>query len=194
MNARIAAALYLLSAIAVAPLGAGAAEPAGVKPIGADAKPLNVQPPKPAEPKGAENIPPLDDVKFAGLPAEQAAKEMTLPPGFKATLFAGEPDVVQPIAFCIDDRGRLWVVEGMSYPSHVGRPGATESERQWVDAAVWRYHPTRHRFEVFAEGTSNPWGVDFDEHGQCFIEACVVPHFWHIIQGARYLRQGGEHY
>src|SRR2546425_12943773 len=50
------------------------------------------------------------------LPPRDAAKAMTLPPGFKATLFAGEPDVVQPIAFCIDDRGRLWVVEGMSYP------------------------------------------------------------------------------
>src|SRR3989441_11430091 len=52
----------------------------------------------------------------APLPPRVAAMKMTLPPGFKATLFAGEPDVVQPIAFCIDDRGRLWVVEGMSYP------------------------------------------------------------------------------
>src|SRR6266404_4854190 len=64
----------------------------------------------------ADEMPPVDTFKFAGLPAEQAAKEMTLPPGFKATLFAGEPDVVQPLAFCIDDRGRLWVVEGMCYP------------------------------------------------------------------------------
>jgi hypothetical protein len=76
----------------------------------------------------------------------------------------------------------------------VGKPGAPESQRQWVDAAVWRYHPTKHVFEVFAEGTSNPWGIDFDERGQCFIEACVVPHFWHVLQGARYQRQGGEHY
>ncbi|HZV35819.1 MAG TPA: hypothetical protein VFB72_14685, partial [Verrucomicrobiae bacterium] len=58
------------------------------------------------------SAPPADVIKFAGLSPEQAAKEMTLPPGFKATLFAGEPDVAQPIAFCIDDRGRLWVAEG----------------------------------------------------------------------------------
>ena len=42
---------------------------------------------------------------------------MTVPEGFKVTLFAGEPDVVQPIAFTFDDRGRMWVVECLSYPN-----------------------------------------------------------------------------
>src|SRR3954468_11523988 len=50
------------------------------------------------------------------LPPAEAAARMKLPDGFRATLFAGEPDVVQPIAFTTDDRGRLWVCEGMSYP------------------------------------------------------------------------------
>ena len=45
---------------------------------------------------------------------------MTLPTGFQATLFAGEPDVVQPIAMAFDDRGRLWVVECLSYPGWKG--------------------------------------------------------------------------
>lgn len=90
--------------------------------------------------------------------------------------------------------GWLYGCHGVFCPSHVGKPGAPESERQWVDAAVWRYHPTEHRFEVFAEGTSNPWGIDFDERGQCWIEACVIPHLWHMIQGGRYQRQGGAHY
>ena len=44
---------------------------------------------------------------------------MTVPEGFKVTLFAGEPDVHQPIAFAIDDRGRLWVAEAYSYPIRV---------------------------------------------------------------------------
>ncbi len=52
----------------------------------------------------------------APVPARDAASKMTLPEGFKVTLFAGEPDVVQPIAFAFDDRGRLWVVECLSYP------------------------------------------------------------------------------
>src|SRR5688572_18029657 len=50
------------------------------------------------------------------IPPAAAAKAMTVPKGFKATLFAGEPDLVQPIAFTFDARGRLWVVECLSYP------------------------------------------------------------------------------
>lgn len=51
------------------------------------------------------------------MPAQQAADQMQLPPGFSTTLFAGEPDVVQPIAMAIDPRGRLWVIECTSYPN-----------------------------------------------------------------------------
>ena len=67
---------------------------------------------------GAADAPdlPFDKIKFAGLPPEQAAKEMTLPPGFIAKLFAGEPDVRQPIAMALDDRGRLWIAEAYTYP------------------------------------------------------------------------------
>ena len=62
-----------------------------------------------------------------------------------------------------------------------------------IDAGVWRFHPTRRDFEVFAWGSSNPWGVDFDARGQAFITACVIPHLYHVIQGGRYERQAGEH-
>ncbi len=63
--------------------------------------------PKPAAP---------DQYAHSGLSPEDAARAMTVPPGFKVTLFAGEPDVVQPIALAIDDRGRLWVAEAYTYP------------------------------------------------------------------------------
>ena len=52
----------------------------------------------------------------APAPLAESARRMKLPEGFTATLFAGEPDVTQPIGFCIDDRGRLWVAEGKTYP------------------------------------------------------------------------------
>src|SRR4051794_37924010 len=42
-------------------------------------------------------------------------KLITVPPGFNVTLFAGEPDVQQPISMCFDDRGRLWVAECYTY-------------------------------------------------------------------------------
>jgi hypothetical protein len=44
------------------------------------------------------------------LPPKEAAASIKLPPGFKATLFAGEPDVVQPMSMAFDNRGRMWVV------------------------------------------------------------------------------------
>jgi len=49
------------------------------------------------------------------MPLAEVAGNVTAPPGFHATLFAGEPDVRQPIAMAFDDRGRLWVVENYTY-------------------------------------------------------------------------------
>jgi putative membrane-bound dehydrogenase-like protein len=244
---------------------------------------------------------PSDVLKFAGLSPEEAAQAMTVPEGFKVTLFTGEPDVMQPIAMAIDDRSRVWVAEAYTYPirqpegegkdrivifedsdgdgksdkrkvfieglnlvsglelgfggvwvgaapyllfipdkdgddvpdgepetlldgwgyhdthetlngfiwgpdgwlygchgvftySRVGKPGTPAAERVPINAGIWRYHPTKHVFEVFAHGTSNPWGVDFNEYGQCFLTACVIPHLYHVVQGGRYERQGGQHF
>jgi len=251
-------------------------------------------------PRKAAPLPP-DVYKYAGLPPDKAAEAMTVPEGFTVSLFAGEPDVMQPIAFCLDDRGRLWVAEAYSYPvrrddkdakdrivifedskgtghfdkrtvfmeglnlvsglevgfggvwigaapyllyvpikegedkpagpaqklldgwhyedthetlnsftwgpdgwlygchgvfthSLVGKPGTPAKERTPINAGVWRYHPTKHIFEVFAHGTSNPWGLDFDKHGQLFVTACVIPHAFHIVQGGRYDRQANDHF
>jgi len=48
---------------------------------------------------------------------EEAVAEMTLADGFKVNAWAGEPMVTQPIAFCWDDRGRLWAAENRDYES-----------------------------------------------------------------------------
>jgi len=48
-------------------------------------------------------------------PPEEALGRFTLPPGFRISLFAHEPDVRQPIALTTDSRGRLWVAECYSY-------------------------------------------------------------------------------
>lgn len=248
-----------------------------------------------------EMVPERDVFQYAGLSPEEAARAMTLPEGFQVTLFAGEPDVRQPIAMALDDRGRLWIAEAYDYPirrkegesrdrilifedttgdgryderkvfieglnlvsglelgfggvwvgaaphllfipdrdgddqpdgppeilldgwgyqdthetlnaliwgpdgwlygchgvftrSYVGKPGTPREDRIPLNAAIWRYHPTRHQFEVFAHGTSNPWGVDFNDVGDAFCTACVIPHLFHIIQGARYHRQSGQHF
>jgi putative heme-binding domain-containing protein len=78
--------------------------------------------------------------------------------------------------------------------SAVGKPGTPEADRTRINAGIWRYHPVRHVFEVFSEGTSNPWGVDFNDLGHAFQTACVIPHLYHVIPGARYQRQAGQHF
>ena len=234
------------------------------------------------------------------VPTKDAAARMTVPAGFNVTLFAGEPDVVQPIAMTFDDRGRMWVVECLSYPkwradgkggdrvtifedtdgdgthdrrtvfldngsnlsgielgfggvwlcsvpnlvfvpdrdgddkpdrppevvldgwnfkdtkhnifnslgwgpdgwlygcngiqarSKVGKPGTPEKDRAYMDCGVWRYHPTRKVFEPVAHGTTNPFGLDWDEHGEMFITNCVIDHLWHVVPGGHYQRMYGQ--
>ena len=236
-----------------------------------------------------KNAQPVIEKPFTPL---EAAKTMQVPKGFNVTLFAGEPDIKQPIAFCIDDRGRLWVAEANNYPdkkagkkdriiiledtdgdgrhdkrivfydkleyvsgievgfggvwvmsipnfyfipdadyngvpdgepvvlldgfgthanSHTiangfawgpdgwlygthgitnwslpGKPGTPKEKRRRFEGGVWRYHPVRHMWEPFAIGTTNPWGIDWNEYGHAFVCNCVNPHLFHIIQGAHY--------
>lgn len=247
-----------------------------------------------------------DSQKAGDLPTSPAEslKKLTLPPGFRAQLFAAEPQVMQPIAMEFDDRGRLWVVENFSYPalkknngvtnpapdriliftdrdgtgrnverkvfldagrnvtsvlpgfggvwvlslpdllfipdangddvpdgppvvaltgwniqaghnfvnglawgpdgwlwgrhgittkSTVGRPGAPESEQITLDCSIWRYHPVTKKFETVCRGTTNPWGLDWDENGQAFFSNNVIGHFWHVIPGGFYKRMFGTH-
>jgi putative membrane-bound dehydrogenase-like protein len=255
---------------------------------------VNTHAAAPALPIGVTNTQNAKDVPIS--PTE-ALRRMTLPEGFKATLFAGEPDVMQPIAFDFDDRGRLWVIECFSYPdfkvedrdriliftdkdgdgrfderkvflenghhlsgiavgfggvwvtsapnllfypdaneddvadakptivldgwtlkaghnmvnglawgpdgwlygrhgittwSLVGKPGAADNERVKLSCCIWRYHPVKKIFEVVANGTTNPWGLDWDDFGQPFFSNNVIGHLWHLVPGAHYKRMFGE--
>ncbi|MDP1588628.1 MAG: hypothetical protein Q8M07_12845, partial [Prosthecobacter sp.] len=51
----------------------------------------------------------------------EALKALKLPKGFKATLFAAEPDVQNPIAMAWDAKGRMWVAENYTYAERAKR-------------------------------------------------------------------------
>lgn len=53
------------------------------------------------------------EAKF--LSADEAVAAMTTIDGYKVNAWASEPAIVQPMAFCWDDRGRLWVAENLDY-------------------------------------------------------------------------------
>lgn len=90
--------------------------------------------------------------------------------------------------------GWLYGCHGVFTNSRVGKPGTADKERVPINAGIWRFHPVTKKFEVFAWGTSNPWGLDFNDRGEAFCEACVIPHLWHIIPGGYYQRQAGSHF
>ena len=106
--------------------------------------------------------------------------------------------------------GWLYGLQGFATPSKIRKPAGrgpslqapanrfpkTSSRATGIDinGGVWRYHPTKDRFEVVAHGFSNPWGIDYDAKGQLLISACVIPHLWHVVPGGIYHRQGGQHF
>jgi putative membrane-bound dehydrogenase-like protein len=255
----------------------------------------------------------FDNRKGSGqayLKPDETVTKMKVPAEFEVKLFAGEPDLANPIAFTIDEKGRVWAIECFEYPSrtpkgkaprdriviledtdgdgkcdkrtvfaegkdfpvteerkkaglgafdlasgievgnggvYVGAPpylwfienkddkpgkfepvlkgfGSEDTHEtlntfQWgpdgwlyglhgvftnskvesldgpetrMNAAVWRMHPKTKKFEIFAEGTSNPWGMDWrNTDGQFILACCVIPHLYHIVPGGIYKRQAG---
>lgn len=87
--------------------------------------------------------------------------------------------------------GWLYGRNGILATCNVGPPGCADSERQAINCGIWRYHPLEKRFEVVCHGTTNPWGSDWDEHGQMFFINTVIGHLWHVVPGAHYERMYG---
>lgn len=235
-------------------------------------------------------------------PTEAIAK-MTVPDGFTVELVAAEPDIINPVAMAIDERGRFWITESFEYPRREAGPGRDrikvledttgdghadkvsvfmeglnipsgiavghggvwvanapdilfvqdqdgdgkadhqevvvtgfgrfdthelpnsltwgpdgwlyglngvfnrsvvsyspenpnfrEGQQPWdFTCAMFRIHPRTREFQVFCEGTSNPWGIAFNNEGDAFISACVIDHLWHLTETGYYHRQGGPY-
>ena len=51
------------------------------------------------------------------LSPQEAVEAMTIQEGYQVNAFASEPMITQPMAFCWDDRGRMWIAENRDYES-----------------------------------------------------------------------------
>lgn len=81
---------------------------------------------------------------------------------------------------------------GHSCPASLGIPGTADAERIPMKGGIWRYHPTRKIVEVLTQGTVNPWGHDWDQHGELFFINTVIGHLWQMIEGAHFLEPSGS--
>ncbi len=94
--------------------------------------------------------------------------------------------------------GWLYGLNGVFNPAHVTygpkNPNYREGQSPWhFTCAMFRIHPKTREFQVFCEGTSNPWGIAFNDEGDAFISACVIDHLWHLTETGYYHRQGGPY-
>lgn len=85
--------------------------------------------------------------------------------------------------------GWLYGWNGVFNPSHVNYRGKVYD----FTCAIFRIHPKTREFELFCEGTSNPWGITWDREGSAFASACVIDHLWHLTETGYYHRQGGPY-
>jgi putative membrane-bound dehydrogenase-like protein len=77
---------------------------------------------------------------------------------------------------------------GATGTAEVGVPGTPEDQRIPVRGGMWRYHPQRRVFEAITSGNTNPWGHDWNAHGELFYVNTVNGHFWHATPGAHFVR------
>ncbi len=85
--------------------------------------------------------------------------------------------------------GWLYGLNGVFNPSKIEYRGKLHE----FTCAMFRINPRTMDFEVFCEGTSNPWGIAFDPNGSAFVSACVIDHLWHLSETGYYHRQGGPY-
>jgi len=106
---------------------------------------------------------------------------------------AGKPEVVVT-GFGRDDTHELpnsltWGPDGWLYGLNgVFNYSRVKQHGKQFDftCALFRIHPKTREFQLFCEGTSNPWGVAFDDKGSAFVSACVIDHLWHLTETGYY--------
>ncbi len=84
----------------------------------------------------------------------------------------GDPQVMLS-GFGIEDshataNSLTWGPDGWLYGAQGSTCTATIHEKKIFGQFSWRFHPTTHAFEVFAEGAGNTYCLEFDEKGRLF--------------------------
>lgn len=110
----------------------------------------------------------------------------------------GDPEV-RLAGFGLEDTHSLansltWGPDGWMYGVHGSTSTATVRGISFLGQAVWRYHPERDRFELFAQGGGNPWTLSFDSRGRAFSgDNGGNSRGFHWVDGGRYQKNWPKH-
>ncbi|MCA9059089.1 MAG: c-type cytochrome, partial [Planctomycetaceae bacterium] len=90
--------------------------------------------------------------------------------------------------------GWLYGAQGSTVTAVVRRPGSEEPPIRTAGQQIWRYHPERRVFEVFAEGGGNTFGCEIDAHGRIYSgHNGGDTRGFHYVQGGYYRKGFGKH-
>jgi putative membrane-bound dehydrogenase-like protein len=93
-------------------------------------------------------------------------------------------------SLCWGPDGWLYAAQGSTVTGHVKRPGIDKQPVHSMGQLIWRYHPESKRYEIFAEGGGNAFGVEIDSKGRIFSgHNGGDTRGFHYVQGA-YLQKG----
>jgi putative membrane-bound dehydrogenase-like protein len=88
--------------------------------------------------------------------------------------------------------GWLYAAQGSTVTADVIRPGLDKTPVHSLGQLVWRYHPETRRYEIFAEGGGNAFGLEMDDKARIFSgHNGGDTRGFHYVQGG-YLQKGFE--
>ena len=99
-------------------------------------------------------------------------------------------------SLCWGPDGWLYAAQGSTVTGHVTRPGldAGKEPHHSMGQLIWRYHPESRRYEVFAEGGGNAFGVEIDARGRIYSgHNGGDTRGFHYVQGAYYQKGFNKH-
>jgi putative membrane-bound dehydrogenase-like protein len=93
----------------------------------------------------------------------EAMKFMQTPAEFTFELFASEPDIVRPIFFQFDERGRLWLIETVDYPNEILDGNAGDDRIRILEDT--NGDGRADKYTVFADNLNIPTSLVFANDG-----------------------------
>lgn len=90
--------------------------------------------------------------------------------------------------------GWLYACQGSTVSGDIVRPGIDKKPVHSMGQLIWRYHPESRRYEIFAEGGGNAFGLEIDSAGRVYsgYNGGDTRGF-HYVQGGYYLKGFSKH-